>query len=876
MAVRGEEALWEVGAVLACPLIKIFRTMWPRTSLFLLGFLVTAVLVLYHRLNGVSRVESSDGYDFRASRRLWHKPQVIKGRGRAIYIVEGGYKHLIPDWDTYTDLGFDANDVRLVSDQELQRIPDGAPVKAIGDRKHIDPGKICPCESISRQPFAIKANLTVAPHKVCIIANRASDKLFTQYYDPTYLMRHLNVKFVAEKEFKHYEEVARWNMYDQAALLGNYKSDNESLYDGLANLDHMKYASSVTGIEYVERPTHAPTVAPGQEPKAPLSHSEEDEEKRHPHKPETDGYDSDKDPYPSQYFFNKNEEGSSDEPGKGAWSTVIDYSGDTKGTSRRSREISEETQRRLMELRGLEQKNDQLECDVTIEIMDDGVPLRSHVCPGICLPHPRAIVPLDLLRPTPNDPSLDLTCSLRLDSIFPSRESDYNKKPAATGNMEEGQRRSASESEKTDGPDKAHARLAILLQAIGRRKIEECLEREYWTSGRRAGLSSQTLDRHPSHMRDPPKRRVRGLIIWIGSLTRFPLARRQIDILESQAKPEETEGKTAYQVSEEQIVGWLATEEIYPCRRGTTLCDSASSNNAYFTDMPSTRLNFASSGYSCAQRRPMRSLAHTLRLFDPTDFVMIVDDDTFVNIDMLKLGSPLSKYIAEIMRKHHFVVGELTEGKKITQKGFFYGGAGYLIGKAVLDRLTDHRVMAPPQWQVPGCNPVQTAHLQMLTEVFRLSNRSCAKDPTTGGDTCLVSTTKLAWENGNPDADNLGYGFDKFATLNDDTTMVDVCMNIMSEEHSCYHSDHALSRCLIHGVYAQAVDQWCGGAAPYLPHELPNPEGGNSGPRIGMCMQTDEKCIPEVHFTCHHWMPEKDDYRKPVKAEDLQKYDNRS
>lgn len=849
---------------------------YSRSSLLVAGFFFVSALLFYHHGNTSAGVRSSGGYDFKASRRLWHKPQVIKGRGKAIYIVEGGYKHLIPDWDTYTDLGFDANDVKLVSDQELMRIPDGAPVKAIGDRQHIDPGKICPCESISRQSFAIKANMTVAPHKVCIIANKASDKLFTEYYDPTYLMQHLKVKFVSEQQFKHHEEVARWNMYDQAVLSGSYSSDNDSMYEGLANLDHMKYASSVTGIEYVDKPTPAPTTAPGEEPKAPLSKLGNVEESRHPHKPETDGYDSDKDPYPSQYFFNKNEEGSSDEPGKGAWSTVIDWSSEAEGGSHR--ELEEIQRRRLLIQRNMVQVDDQLECDVTLEIMDDGVPLRSHVCPGICLPHPRAIIPLDILRPTPKNPSLDLTCSMRLDSIFPGGSgggSVERQSSPAPGNME-GKveaKRQAAESEKADGPDKAHARLAILLQAIGRRKIEECLEREYWTAGRKQGLSAKTLGHHPTHTRDPPKRRVRGLIIWIGSLTRFGLARRQIDVLKSQATPEETEGKTAYQVSEEQIVGWLATEEVYPCRRGSTLCDSASSHQAYFQDMPQTRLNMASGGYSCAQRRPLRSLAHTLRLFDPTDFVMVVDDDTYVNIDMLKLGTPLSKYISDSLSKHHFVVGELTNGKKITSKGFFYGGAGYLVGKAVLDRLTSHRVMAPPEWQIPGCNPVQTAHLQMLTEVVRLSNQSCAKDPTTGGDTCLVSTTKLQWEDGNPNADNIGYGFDHYATLNEDTTMVDVCMNVMAEEHSCYHSDHSLSRCFVHGVYAQAVNQWCGSRDPYLPPSLPNP-GGKPGPKIGMCMEVDGQCYSDVHFTCHHWMPDDNDYRKAVPAKNLQKYDS--
>ena len=312
---------------------------------------------------------------------------------------------MIPDWDTYTDLGFDANEVRLVSDAELNSIPDGVPVKSISDRKRIDENKICPCESISRQPFAIKANLTVAPHKICIIANKASDQLFTEYYDPTYLAQHLKVNFVSENIFKKHEEVARWSMYDKAFKDDTYQRINESLYDGadgISNLDALKYANSVTGIEYVESPTQRPTYKPGEAPPPPLSKLEAMEEKKHPHKNLTEdgSYDADKDPYPSQYFFNHNEGGKhGDEPGLGA-----DY----------------DRKRRRLAIQRSVAETEELSCDVTIEIMEDSVPLRSHVCPGICLPHPRAIVPIDLLRPEPNSPESDLLCSMRLDSIFPS------------------------------------------------------------------------------------------------------------------------------------------------------------------------------------------------------------------------------------------------------------------------------------------------------------------------------------------------------------------------------------------------------------------------------------------------------------------------
>jgi hypothetical protein len=227
------------------------------------------------------------------------------------------------------------------------------------------------------------------------------------------------------------------------------------------------------------------------------------------------------------------------------------------------------------------------------------------------------------------------------------------------------------------------------------------------------------------------------------------------------------------------------------------------------------------------------------------------------------------------MRENHFVMGELTEGKKITTKGFFYGGAGYVMGRAVLDRLVGHRVMGPPEWSSVHINAIQMTNLQMLTQTIKLSNHSCPKDPASGQDTCLVDLHG-EWVNHDPTGNSFGYGWDVYATLNDDTMMVDVCMNIMSEEHSCYHSDHALSRCLTHGVYALAVDQWCGGSG-FKPPALPmGPTRANEeGPRVGMCMNIDDKCESEsgVHFTCHHWMPDKKNYRKAVPANKALSYE---
>jgi hypothetical protein len=129
-----------------------------------------------------------------------------------------------------------------------------------------------------------------------------------------------------------------------------------------------------------------------------------------------------------------------------------------------------------------------------------------------------------------------------------------------------------------------------------------------------------------------------------------------------------------------RILGWIASEHTYSCRVGSTLCEEITPSLNYYRDMPTTLLNVASAGYSCAQRRALRAMSHVLLLFDP-DFLLVVDDDSYVNVDLLNHGSKLSKYILETLSKDNVVLGQLTEGKKITVKGFYYGGAGYLLGR---------------------------------------------------------------------------------------------------------------------------------------------------------------------------------------------------
>ena len=63
----------------------------------------------------------------------------------------------------------------------------------------------------------------------------------------------------------------------------------------------------------------------------------------------------------------------------------------------------------------------------------------------------------------------------------------------------------------------------------------------------------------------------------------------------------------------------------------------------------------------------------------------------------------------------------------------------------------------------------------------------------------------------------------------------------MSEEHTCYHSDHAISRCMIHGVYVKPFNVACYGLR--LAGDL----------TVGMCMGVGY-CDPLLQLTCHRWM----------------------
>lgn len=75
-----------------------------------------------------------------------------------------------------------------------------------------------------------------------------------------------------------------------------------------------------------------------------------------------------------------------------------------------------------------------------------------------------------------------------------------------------------------------------------------------------------------------PKRKVYGLIIWVGSVDRIHLVQVQSDVLMLQNRTSNDSQK---------IFGWIATEEVYPCNIIVPTCKHS---YGYHWMMPSGKL----------------------------------------------------------------------------------------------------------------------------------------------------------------------------------------------------------------------------------------------------------------------------------------------
>lgn len=451
-------------------------------------------------------------------------------------------------------------------------------------------------------------------------------------------------------------------------------------------------------------------------------------------------------------------------------------------------------------------------CSVVVSIVDKNPStlVQRERCPGVCKKIPYITLPQQSLKLLPEQNSVTFSkCSMNLTiSYHRSNSTTY---------------------------------LSEALKAIATRKLLECDENfhnfyhswDYHTSATFASTDDYTitingLNKIQSQSSPITRRTVYGVVMWIASLSRIKMAENQIRVLTYRQKLHD---------DQKRIVGWVAADDVYPCMAGSTICSdkitTKQSQSQYNADMPFTLLDKATTppGWACAQRRPLRALAHVLRLYDP-DFVLLVDDDTFVNVKFLSYGSILSSYILTSMRHENIVLGEMNvHDKKTTATGFYFGGAGYLMGRGVLSNLSGTTISSRGYSKSDIYRTKrQIKNLGLLEDALMNSNASCAAciQPRQSSGKIDSRSSILVSQ-----------------TADMSIRVIDLCVNMMADMGTCYHSDHSLTRCFAHGTYSDTKSAGC---------ESPlNVTFGGEVIAVSMCYE-GISCDLKAALTCHRYV----------------------
>ena len=312
------------------------------------------------------------------------------------------------------------------------------------------------------------------------------------------------------------------------------------------------------------------------------------------------------------------------------------------------------------------------QCNVQLHLVNDDKGIeKRHLCPGQCRPIPRIDLSYKLIVGLPAT-SISLTnsslsCTLTTAMLIPQSSSSNTK-------------------------ENTMITLSQLLRAVFWRRIMECYENKFWqtrytldTRQQNPLVSSSTTTGDGDVNINIPRRSIHSLVIWIGSKAQYPLINEQAQVLSGQPF-----------VGQDAVIGWAATDEAYPCRKEGIKCDSSRGHwyRRYLQTLPTSAVNFMPPGWACAQRRPLRALAHLLTLLDP-QVVILLDDDTMLNYPLLmqKYGA----YLTEgAMAQRLLIMGELGgkwgELGHVTKWGMFAGGAGYIFGKQTIKALTSNAV----------------------------------------------------------------------------------------------------------------------------------------------------------------------------------------
>lgn len=201
--------------------------------------------------------------------------------------------------------------------------------------------------------------------------------------------------------------------------------------------------------------------------------------------------------------------------------------------------------------------------------------------------------------------------------------------------------------------------------------------------------------------------------------------------------------------------------------------------------LPQSAINYMSSGWSCAQRRPLRSLAHILTLLDPK-YVIVLDDDTYFNYNLLvqKYGEYLT---TGAMSRKSLVVGELGgswgDTGQLSKYGIFNGGAGYVLSRKTIETLVAHEIKyfeGEGRWSKER-NIKDSDTYRSNKQIFSLSvYREGMEHSATHCDkskACMLSTDPYI----SSVTGNNSYAISIAVPL------IEFCANLMANEHTCHH-----------------------------------------------------------------------------------------
>ena len=330
------------------------------------------------------------------------------------------------------------------------------------------------------------------------------------------------------------------------------------------------------------------------------------------------------------------------------------------------------------------------DCNVLLKIINrkDKISFPTfdrQLCPGVCRPIPEMRILSNIFVGGNLNLTADLLLTCTLDGSMVSPTATISSpSPSSTQSKVIGNFNSTTNISMEIESD--NAQLSALLRAMFWRRIMECYEKKFWgtryeqellkpfTDQVVAPLSEWQADRNQIS-----RRPVYSLIIWIGSQSKLSLIIEQAKVLIDQPFR-----------GSRSVIGWSATDETFSCRLDKVKCLQKKGRKF----LPQSAINFMSEGWACAQRRPLRALAHTLLLLDP-EFVILLDDDSYLNYNLLqfKYGDSLTQ---GPMSVRALLMGELIgavgdEGH-LTKWGIFAGGGGYVINKKALQVLNGYEL----------------------------------------------------------------------------------------------------------------------------------------------------------------------------------------